>query len=106
MNEPLKLEPGAVNQYWLHYRLPDDRGFGKLAQKEREESVDKMQHADKLMARILFPGGHPNMQSIEDLSIGINLKEVPEADLSGEHAARASCKKAARSVMLKVITSP
>ncbi|KZL21159.1 Bacterioferritin [Pseudovibrio axinellae] len=93
LNEALRLELGAVNQYWLHYRLLDDWGFGKLAQKEREESIEEMQHADKLVERILFLGGHPNMQSIGGLKIGTNLKEVLEADLSGEHEARASYKK-------------
>lgn len=93
LNEALKLELGAVNQYWLHYRLLDDWGFGKLAQKEREESVEEMQHADKLIERILFLGGYPNLQTVGALQIGTNLKEVLEADLAGEHEARTSYKK-------------
>jgi len=81
LNKALFLELGAVNQYWLHYRLLDDWGIGKLAAKEREESIEEMQHADKLIARILFLGGHPNMQSLAPLRIGETVREVLEADL-------------------------
>ncbi len=63
LNEALKLELGAVNQYWLHYRLLDDWGYGKLAKKERAESIEEMQHADKIIARIIFLEGHPNLQT-------------------------------------------
>jgi bacterioferritin len=90
LNEALFLELGAVNQYWLHYRLLGDWGFGLLAQKEREESIEEMQHADKIIDRIIFLGGHPNMQTIAPLSIGQNIKEVLESDLEGEYAARKS----------------
>ncbi|GHB48766.1 bacterioferritin [Pseudovibrio japonicus] len=93
LNEALKLELGAVNQYWLHYRLLDDWGFGKLAQKEREESIEEMGHADKLIERILFLGGHPNLQTVAPLKIGTNLQEVLEADLAGEREARAAYAK-------------
>lgn len=54
LNEALFLELGAVNQYWLHYRLLDDWGYGLLAKKEREESIEEMQHADKIIERIIF----------------------------------------------------
>jgi bacterioferritin len=54
LNEALKHELGAVNQYWLHYRMLDNWGFTKLAKKERKESIEEMQHADKLVVRILF----------------------------------------------------
>lgn len=94
LNKALFLELGAINQYWLHYRLLDDWGVGKLAAKEREESIEEMQHADKLTARILFLGGHPNMQTISPLRIGENVKEVLEADLAGEHEACAAYKEA------------
>ncbi|MBN9247497.1 MAG: bacterioferritin, partial [Hyphomicrobium sp.] len=59
LNEALKLELGAVNQYWLHYRLLDNWGFKKLAKKEREESIEEMHHADRLIDRIIFLEGHP-----------------------------------------------
>jgi bacterioferritin len=93
LNEALFLELGAVNQYWLHYRLLDDWGFQKLAKKERAESIEEMQHADKLVARIIFLEGHPNLQSVAPLRIGQNVKEVLEADLAGEYDARTAYKK-------------
>jgi bacterioferritin len=88
LNKSLKHELTAVNQYWLHYRLLDDWGFNKLAKKEREESIEEMQHADKLVERIIFLEGHPNMQSLDPLMIGQNLKEVLECDLKAEYSAR------------------
>jgi bacterioferritin len=93
LNEALFLELGAVNQYWLHYRLLDDWGYKKLAKKEREESIEEMHHADKIIERIIFLEGHPNLQSIGALRIGENVKEVLEADLAGEYDARTSYKK-------------
>ena len=88
LNEALFLELGAVNQYWVHYRLLDDWGFGKLAAKERAESIEEMHHADKIVARIIFLEGHPNLQSVAPLRIGENVREVLEADLAGEYDAR------------------
>jgi bacterioferritin len=93
LNEALFLELGAVNQYWLHYRLLDDWGFAELAKKERAESIEEMQHADKIVARIIFLEGHPNMQTLAPLRIGQNIREVLEADLKGEYDARASYSK-------------
>jgi bacterioferritin len=93
LNEALFLELGAVNQYWLHYRLLEDWGLTKLAKKERAESIEEMQHADKLVARIIFLEGHPNLQSVSPLRIGQNVREVLEADLAGEYDARTSYKK-------------
>ncbi len=84
---------GAVNQYWLHYRLLEDWGYTKLAKKERAESIEEMQHADKIVARIIFLEGHPNLQSVAPLRIGQNVKEVLESDLAGEYDARTSYKK-------------
>ncbi|WP_310619425.1 bacterioferritin [Flexibacterium corallicola] len=93
LNEALHLELGAVNQYWLHYRLLEDWGYGNLAKKEKEESIEEMHHADKIIERILFLGGHPNMQTVAPLKIGTNIKEVLEGDLAGEQDARSSYKK-------------
>jgi bacterioferritin len=90
LNEALFLELGAINQYWLHYRLLDDWGFTLLARKEREESVEEMHHADKIVSRIIFLEGHPNLQTVAPLRIGQNVKEVLECDLAGEYDARAS----------------
>jgi bacterioferritin len=90
LNEALFLELSAVNQYWLHYRLLEDWGITKLAQKERKESIEEMHHADKLVERIIFLDGHPNMQTLAPIRIGQNVREVLEADLAGEHEARDS----------------
>ena len=93
LNEALHLELGAINQYWLHYRLLDDWGYGKLAKKEKEESLEEMVHADKIIERIIFLEGHPNLQTVAPLNIGRTVKEVLEADLAGEMEALASYKK-------------
>ncbi|UXN04052.1 MULTISPECIES: bacterioferritin [unclassified Bartonella] len=93
LNEALFLELGAVNQYWMHYRLTEDWGLTKLAKKEREESIEEMNHADKLVKRIIFLEGHPNMQTLAPLRIGQTVKEVLECDLAGEYEARESYRK-------------
>jgi bacterioferritin len=93
LNEALFLELGAVNQYWLHYRLLDDWGYQKLARKEREESIEEMHHADRIISRIIFLEGHPNLQSLAPLRIGESVREVLESDLAGEYDARTSYKK-------------
>ena len=93
LNEALYLELGAVNQYWLHYRLLEDWGYLKLAKKEREESIEEMHHADKIIARIIFLEGHPNLQKVGALRIGQNVKEVLESDLAGEYDARTAYKR-------------
>lgn len=90
LNEALFLELGAVNQFWLHYRLLEDWGYGKLAKKEREESLEEMAHADKIIERIIFLEGHPNLQTVSPLKIGQSVKEVLESDLEHEHVARDS----------------
>ena len=93
LNEALFLELGAINQYWVHYRLLADWGFQKLAAKERNESIEEMHHADRLIARIIFLEGHPNLQSVAPLRIGQNVKEVLESDLAGEYDARTAYKR-------------
>ena len=87
LNQALRLELGAVNQYWLHYRLTEDWGFTKFAKKEREESIEEMHHADRLIERIIFLEGHPNLQTVAPLRIGQNIREVLQADLAGEYDA-------------------
>src|SRR5215217_6491172 len=72
LNEALFLELGAVNQYWVHFRLLEDWGYAKLAKKERAESIEEMHHADRLVARIIFLEGHPNLQKLDPLRIGQN----------------------------------
>jgi len=88
LNKALRSELTAVSQYWLHYRLQDDWGYGRIANKSREESIEEMHHADKLIERIIFLGGHPNLQKLDPLRIGETLRETLEADLAAEHEAR------------------
>jgi bacterioferritin len=88
LNSALRSELTAVSQYWLHYRLQEDWGFGKIAAKSRAESIEEMHHADKLVARIIFLEGHPNLQKLDPLRIGETLRETLEADLAAEHDAR------------------
>ena len=88
LNKALRLELTAVNQYWLHFRLVEDWGYAKLAKKERAESIEEMQHADTLAARIIFREGLPNMQQLNPLRIGQTVREVLEADLAGEYEAQ------------------
>ena len=84
LNEALKNELTATNQYWLHYRLLDNWGVKKLAEFERSESIDEMKHADRLAERILFLDGLPNFQSLGRLHIGENVEEILKADLELE----------------------
>jgi bacterioferritin len=95
LNKGLRSELTAINQYWLHYRLLDNWGLGVLAKKWKEESIEEMQHADRFVDRILFLEGHPNMQVLDPLQIGQNIKEVLEADLKAEIGARALYQEAA-----------
>ena len=88
LNAALRSELTAVSQYWLHYRLQEDWGFGHVAAKSRAESIEEMNHADKLIERIIFLEGHPNLQKLDPLRIGQNLRETMECDLAGEHDAR------------------
>ncbi|WP_170773884.1 bacterioferritin [Ruegeria lacuscaerulensis] len=89
LNKSLRHELTAVSQYWLHYRLQEDWGLGHMAKKSREESIEEMGHADKLIERIIFLEGHPNLQKLDPLRIGQTPKETLECDLAAEHDARA-----------------
>jgi bacterioferritin len=88
LNRALRSELTAVSQYWLHYRLQEDWGSGKLAKKSKEESIEEMHHADKLIARIIFLEGHPNLQTLDPLRIGETPRETLDCDLAAEHDAR------------------
>jgi bacterioferritin len=84
LNEALKNELTAINQYWLHYRLLDHWGVRRLAEFERHESIDEMKHADMLSERILFLDGLPNFQLLGRLRIGETVEEVLKGDLALE----------------------
>ncbi len=84
LNEALKAELTAINQYWLHYRLLDNWGVAKLADYEKHESIDEMKHADQFAERILFLDGLPNFQALGSLRIGETVEEVLKADLAAE----------------------
>jgi bacterioferritin len=94
LNTTLKNELTAVNQYWLHYRLLDNKGLKKLAQFERHESIDEMKHADRLAERILFLEGLPNFQALGRLRIGESVEEILRADLELEVEAVEQLKEA------------
>jgi bacterioferritin len=94
LNEALKNELTAINQYWLHYRLLDNWGVKKLAEFERSESIDEMKHADRLADRILFLDGLPNFQALGRLHIGENVEEILKADLELEMEALGQLKGA------------
>ena len=84
LNEALKNEITATNQYWLHYRLLDNWGVHKLAEFERSESIDEMKHADRLSERILFLDGLPNFQLLGRLHIGEDVAEILKGDMELE----------------------
>ena len=81
LNEALKAELTAVNQYFLHASMCKNWGYERLAQKEREESISEMKHAEKLMDRILFLEDTPNMSDMFPIKIGSNVKQQLESDL-------------------------
>ena len=87
LNEALKNELTAINQYWLHYRMLDNLGVSKLAEYERHESIDEMKHADKLAERIFFLDSLPNFQMLGRLRVGESVEEILKADLDLEYDA-------------------
>ena len=95
LNTGLRHELTAINQYWLHYRLLDNWGYKELAKVWRKESIEEMEHADKVIYRIIFLEGFPNLQVLDPLHIGQTVKEVLDCDLKLEYAARALYEEAA-----------
>jgi bacterioferritin len=94
LNRAIRSELTAVSQYWLHFRLQEDWGLGRMAKKSREESIEEMHHADMLIARVIFLQGHPNLQKLDPLRIGQTPRETLECDLAAEQEARALYKEA------------
>jgi len=89
----LRNELTATSQYFLHYRVLQHWGLGKLAKKEYEESIGEMKHADRLMARILTLDGLPHLQDLGKLLIGEDVPDILDCDLRLERAAQVTVKE-------------
>jgi len=95
LNNGLRHELTSINQYWLHYRLLANWGLLEMAKVWRKESIEEMEHADRITDRIIFLDGFPNMQVLDPLRIGQNVQEIIDCDLATERTARALYQEAA-----------
>lgn len=93
LNELLTAELTAINQYYVHYKMNENWGYPRIAAKKREESVEEMHHADKVIERILFLDGVPNMQRLGPVKVGETVLEQHRLDLALELEARARLNK-------------
>ncbi|MBF5046473.1 bacterioferritin [Aggregicoccus sp. 17bor-14] len=84
LNDVLTAELTAVNQYWLHARIVENWGYARLWKKIRDESIGEMKHADRLVARVLFLGGLPNLQRLGKVNVGESVAEMFRLDLQVE----------------------
>jgi bacterioferritin len=84
LNAVLTNELTAINQYFLHSRMQQHWGFTGLARQYRDESIDEMKHADRIIDRVLYLGGHPNLQRLHTLRTGETVPEMLELDHARE----------------------
>lgn len=92
LNKILTNELTSINQYFLHARMYQSDGYGKLGKKTYEESIEEMKHADRIINRILLLEGLPNLQNLNKLQIGEKVQERLEADLNAERTGHAAIK--------------
>jgi bacterioferritin len=94
LNEILSSELAAINQYFIHYKMLENWHYGRLAKKKREESIEEMKHADRIIERILYLDGVPNMQRLAPVKVGEEPVEMHKLDLGLEREAVARLNKA------------
>ncbi len=87
LNRAVRSELTAVHQYKLNARLLEDWGLEQLSQQQEKEALEEMDHADRCMRRILFLGGQPDVQNLDTVRVGSNVKEIFESDLAAESEA-------------------